>query len=79
MDLHLVFPDANRKPVMDERANFDPTQCGGHDSYQWEQFIAAIDGKPLANATPPEQIVDGIRIIEAMARSEQSGQPEAVK
>lgn len=46
--------------------------------YQWHAFHQAIRNGPLLNATSPEQIVMGVRVIDAMARAESSGREERV-
>ena len=47
-------------------------------AYQWEAFQQAILGKSLEDPITPERIVEGIKVIAAMARSEQSGRAEPV-
>ena len=47
-------------------------------SYQWEVFYKAIHGEKPANPTPAEVIVNGIKVIEAMRRSQNSGKTEMV-
>ena len=46
--------------------------------YQWEAFARAILGEKLEDATSAEEIVAGVRIVAAMARSERSGRAELV-
>ena len=78
IELELAAVGPGGRAVFDEASGFDPANCGGHTSYQWENFIAAIRGRPVPDALPAEHIVEGVRIIAAMARSEQSGVPEQV-
>jgi len=47
-------------------------------NYQWRALHRAIEGKPLTNEVTTEQIVAGIRIIEAMVASQKSGCAEKV-
>lgn len=46
--------------------------------YQWGAFHRAIRGEKLADATTPEEIVAGLRVIAAMARAQRSGKTERV-
>lgn len=48
-------------------------------TYQWEAFYKAVRGLPLeGEELTPRQIVEGVRIIAAMARSEKSGRAEEI-
>jgi hypothetical protein len=47
--------------------------------YQWDAFAAAVRGESIDETTRPETIIAGLRIIEAMARAEQSGGTAAVE
>jgi predicted dehydrogenase len=78
LDLELVTRDAEGKPVIETVRGFDPEECGGHSSYQWEVFCQAIRGNPMADWIPSQHIVDGVRIVAAMSRAEQSGKAQAV-
>ena len=78
IDLTLTATGEDGKPVFAEAKGFDPEQSGGHFSYQWELFCQAVRGEPAPDTVSPKQIVDGIRIIAAMSRSERSGKPELV-
>ena len=49
----------------------------GH-GYQWEAFHRAVSGERLEGEAAPEQIVEGVRILAAVARSDRSGNPETV-
>ncbi len=51
---------------------------GGTEDYQWEAFYKAINGEPSENEATPEEMVAGIRVIEAMVRAEKSGRVEKV-
>jgi predicted dehydrogenase len=46
--------------------------------YQWDVFYRAVRGEKPAGEITPEQIVAGLRVIEAMRRAEQSGKAEEV-
>lgn len=48
------------------------------DAYQWDVFHRAVHGEPVRDATPPEVIVNTVKIIEAMARAAASGRTESV-
>jgi predicted dehydrogenase len=49
-----------------------------HDSYPWESFYDAIEGKHKPQADYFKKILAGINIIEAMSRAEKSGGIEKV-
>ena len=51
----------------------------GPEDYQWEAFHRAIRGEMIKDETSPEQIVAGIRVIEAMVHADKSGRVEKVK
>lgn len=42
--------------------------------YQWDVLYKAVRGEAVEETTTPEMIVDGIRIIQAMAESDRTGQ-----
>ena len=48
------------------------------EDYQWDAFHRAVLGETLENETTPEEIVAGLRVIQAMARAEKSGRIEPV-
>jgi predicted dehydrogenase len=74
----LGFGEAEGKSHMSVVAITDPKQTiiekvtltGGSGEYQWDIFAQAIRGEPLAEQVTPEQIVAGLKIITAMARSD---------
>ena len=74
MNLALVTGtnDGGRKVTAEAEVN------EGSGQYQWRAFHDAIRGEPLADEITPEQIVNGLRVIQAMARAEQTGHAEAV-
>jgi predicted dehydrogenase len=39
---------------------------GASGDYQWEAFHRAVNGEPLEGVVTPEQVVAGLRILEAM-------------
>jgi predicted dehydrogenase len=47
--------------------------------YQWDAFTAAVRGESIGETTSPETIVAGLRIVEAMARADQTGGIAAVR
>jgi predicted dehydrogenase len=57
-------------------AEVEPGDNSG--TYQWDIFQRAVRGEVLAGVVTPAQIVEGIKIINAMARAEQSGRSERV-
>ncbi|MFN8442335.1 MAG: Gfo/Idh/MocA family oxidoreductase [Caldilineaceae bacterium] len=71
--LTLAALDAQNQPVHEQ---VEVNTVSG--DYQWESFYRAVKGEKLDGQTRPEQIAAGIRIIQAMARAEQSGQTEPV-
>jgi len=42
-------------------------------TYQWEALYRAVRGEALKGAVTPLEIAQGIAIVEAMAKAEQSG------
>lgn len=50
-----------------------------HGNYQWDVFYKAIQGERIEEDVSPESIVEGIKMISAMARAERSGYLEEVK
>jgi len=46
--------------------------------YQWDVFRRAVAGQDLPSEISPEQIVAGIKTVNAMARAEQSGASETL-
>jgi len=47
-------------------------------NYQWEALYRAVEGEALVDEVSPEEIVAGIRVIEAMVASQESGHAEKV-
>jgi predicted dehydrogenase len=78
IDLELLTKDTGGKALSLNAEGFDTEECGGHSSYQWDVFCRAVRGEPMANPTPAQHIIDGVRIVAAMARSELSGKAEEV-
>lgn len=73
VELLLVRGTGERAPVVER------VQVTGHSGlYDWEAFHRAVRGETLAGAVTPEQVALGIRVIQAMARAEQSGRAETV-
>lgn len=48
------------------------------EEYQWDVFYKAVRGGQIEDEVTPEEIAEGIRIINAMARAEKSGCTERV-
>ena len=71
--MSVVAKTGNEQTVI-ERA--EPANMSG--GYQWREFHRAVRTGPLLNATTPEQIVMGIRVIGAMSRAEHSGREELI-
>lgn len=46
---------------------------GMSGAYQWETFAKAVSGEEIDVYTTPENIIAGLRIIEAMAKAEKQG------
>jgi predicted dehydrogenase len=51
---------------------------GGSGTYNWEAFARAVRGERLEDEVDPEEVVASLRVIAAMARSQESGLPERV-
>jgi predicted dehydrogenase len=78
IDLELVTKDPAGNALLRSASGFDHEECGGHRSYQWDVFCRAVRGEPASEPTSPQHIIDGVRIVAAMARSEKSGNAEPV-
>ena len=48
------------------------------ESYQWEAFCGAVRGEKLEGEIDSEEIVMGVKVMEAMARASKSGRTEKV-
>jgi hypothetical protein len=46
--------------------------------YDWATFHRAISQKEMSPIDHPQKVAAGLRVIEAMARSERTGRPEKV-
>ena len=57
------------RPRFVEEALFDV----GNGVYQWENFYRAIRGETIEGEVTPEEIVEGIKIIQAMTRASEAG------
>ena len=51
---------------------------GSTEDYQWDAFHTAVLGGELEGEATPEEIVSGLRVIEAMTRAEKSGKVEMI-
>ncbi len=74
--LNSPVPAANANGEPAETATFDHQQLS--HCYQWDTFHKAIHGEHVDHATPDSVIVNGIKVIEAMQRAQDSGTTEAV-
>jgi len=74
ISLCLVTRDTDGVRVVQRR---EIEETGGQ--YQWEALHRAIQRLPLENETSPETVVEGIRVIQAMAKAERSGSMEEVR
>ncbi|MEI6520688.1 MAG: Gfo/Idh/MocA family oxidoreductase [bacterium] len=72
-ELTLIQSDNNKRKVVD---NVELNETSG--IYQWHNFYKAVNGEKFANEISPEQIVAGLKIINAMIKAEQSGGVAAV-
>jgi predicted dehydrogenase len=52
-------------------------KCSGR--YQWDVFYRAVRGEAFPDQATPEEMVAGLRIVEAMARAQKDGRTEAVR
>jgi predicted dehydrogenase len=68
-DLIISTPEALRTYPVTSRAG----------DYDWEFFYQRVTGQVKQDVLQPEQVVESIRIVEAMRRSEQSGKVEPVE
>lgn len=71
-ELSVVTFDGKKSQVETAVAN------SASDIYQWKNFSDAIRGKPLDGELTPEEVVRGLRVIEAMRRAEKSNREEKV-
>jgi predicted dehydrogenase len=70
--------ELSARPAGDERVFERAEVTGGSGTYNWEAFYRAVRGERLEGEVDPEEAVASLRVIAAMARSEQSGLPERV-
>ncbi len=69
-----LITQRNGKPLVRRKIKAD----GLSGIYQWKAFHQAILGAKLGRTATPQEIVAGIKVVTAMARSEKSGQTEKV-
>ncbi|CAN5386601.1 hypothetical protein BH09VER1_BH09VER1_07560 [soil metagenome] len=67
-ELSLVKVVDGRRSVV-EQAEMN----NGSGAYQWENFWKAVRGHSLENAADPSSLIEGLRIIQAMARASTQG------
>lgn len=71
--MSLAALDNENNPVIEH------IDCkGASDEYQWDVFYKAVRGERLDGEVTPEEIAEGIKIINAMARAQKSGCMEIV-
>ena len=57
----------------------ETTVSEGSGAYQWEAFARAVRGEKLADAVTKEEVVAGLRVLEAMREAEAGGGTVAVR
>mgnify|MGYP006278728787 CR=1 FL=1 len=67
---------SGHEPQNPSIARAEPETRSGE--YRWDLFHRAVQGEKLQEEVSPADVAEGIRIIRAMRRSEQSGQTEPV-
>ena len=70
--MELVTPDGQQKVIQ------RTTTTSYSGLYQWDVLHRAISGEKIENEVPPEQIVQAVRIVRAIATAEQSAKTELV-
>ena len=71
-----VVPAANVDGHAEETATIPEDQLSL--AYQWDVFYNAIHGVEPEEPTPPDVVINGIRIVAAMKRAAKSGRTEKV-
>ena len=69
--MRLIREDGDGQPTVETVAI-----AAGMAGYDWEAFHRACLGEKLEGVTTAEQIVDGVRVLNAAARSAKSGREE---
>lgn len=64
------------EPAIRETVDIPREEVSGR--YQWEACYRAVHGETLTDEVTPEQIVGGVKVIQAMARAAKSQQTERV-
>ncbi len=72
-DMMLVTRDKDNKPVLKKQRI-----QGSSGQYQWGAMHRALNGEILSNEVTPEEIIEGIKIINAMAKAEKFGRSQKV-
>ncbi len=75
VEMVLRRPRPGGEPLV-KHASFNKSECSGY--YQWETFYQATRGEGSADEKVGEQIVSGIKILGALAKSQASGRLETV-
>jgi predicted dehydrogenase len=63
--------------IIEESIILDRANCSG--MYMWDEFCQAVRGRRNAGEISAQQITDGIRIIDAMRRAQNSGMAEQIQ
>ncbi|MGD0899213.1 MAG: Gfo/Idh/MocA family oxidoreductase [Thermoguttaceae bacterium] len=78
VELTLFRPSGRaRNLALTETAAHPIEKCSGR--YQWDIFYRALRGESFPDRATPDEMVAGLRIVEAMARAEKSGRTEPVQ
>ena len=68
--MQLVIRDGEGPRMVDQAVIPFADRAG---TYQWEALYRAIKGEKLEDTVTPAQIAEGIAVVEAMAKAEQTG------
>jgi predicted dehydrogenase len=71
--LSLVTLDSNKRQTV-----INTTIAGSTEQYQWDEFHRILTGKAEIPEAADRAMTEAIRIVNAMARAEQSGRMESV-
>jgi len=74
IQLQLQTCSGPEQKLITDMKEIDVNNCSG--KYQWEAFYRAIHGKRYDEAAYADQVVSGLRVINAIRRAEASGKRE---